>query len=51
MAENVPKTIISVDVWTLSAHAAESPWAEGGSWNAEFTVNGAGGAGFGWKYG
>jgi len=40
-----PKTIMSVDVWTFNAQAA----AEGlGSWNAEFTLKGEGGAGLGW---
>lgn len=49
MVEILPKTMISVDVWTLRAHAAASPDVEVGSWNAEFTENGAGGAGLGWK--
>lgn len=40
----------SVDDCTRSAHAAEAP-LKVGSFRVEFEVNGAGGAGLGWKYG
>ena len=48
-SEDAPKTRMSCEFVTTSAHAAPGPIA--GSWYAELVMNGAGGTGLGWKYG
>jgi len=47
---HLPKMMISVESTTFKPHDAKMP-SKLGSWKAELTVKGAGGAGSGWKYG